>query len=58
MKGYKTLTFNVLAAAVPILEMAEIRDVLPDEWLPYYTLGVVLANLALRAMTTTPIGAK
>ena len=58
MKGYRTIAANVLFAVVPILELTEFRDVLPPDWLPWYSLGVVLANLALRYVTTTPVGSK
>ena len=58
MKGWRTVIFNVLAAIVPILELTELRAVIPAEWLPWYMLGVVLANMALRYVTTTPVGRK
>lgn len=58
MKGWRTIAFNVLAAIVPILELTELRAVIPAEWLPWYMLGVVLANMALRYVTTTPMGRK
>lgn len=58
MKGFRTITFNVLATAVPILELTEFRDVLPDVWLPWYALGVALANMYLRYITTTALGQK
>jgi len=56
MKGYRTIIANVLFAILPILELTEFRDVLPQDWLPYYALGVVLANMALRYVTSTPVG--
>jgi len=58
MKGFRTITANILFAVVPVLELTEFRDVLPSEWLPWYTLSVVLANMALRVITTTPVGTK
>lgn len=56
MKGWRTIVFNVLAAIVPVLELTELRAVIPADWLPWYMLGVVLANMALRYVTTTPVG--
>ena len=58
LKGWRTIAFNVLAAVLPILELTELRAVMPSEWLPWYTLGVVLANMALRKITTGPVGRK
>lgn len=58
MKGWRTIAFNALAAIVPILELTELRAVIPADWLPWYMLGVVLANMALRYVTTTPVGRK
>lgn len=58
MKGYRTIATNILFAVVPILELTELRDVMPNDWLPWYSLGVVLANLMLRYLTTTPMGQK
>ena len=56
MKGYRTIVANVLFAVLPILELTELRDVLPPDWLPFYALGVALANMLLRHITTTPVG--
>lgn len=57
-KGWKTVVFNVLAAAVPILELTELKGIIPSEYLPYYVLAVALGNMYLRSITTTPIGTK
>lgn len=58
MKGYRTLTVNVLSMAIPIMELTEWQDVLPQNWLPWYILGLALANVWLRAITTGPMGTK
>lgn len=58
LKGYKTVIFNVMASVIPILELTEVRDVIPAQYLHYYALGVVLANMVLRYLTTTPVGRK
>jgi membrane associated rhomboid family serine protease len=56
LKGYKTILFNLLAALVPLLELTEMRGVIPDNYLPIYMLAVAMGNLYLRTVTTTPIG--
>lgn len=56
LKGWRTFAFNALAALLPILDLAEFRAVLPEPWLPWYALGVVLGNMYLRTITTTPPG--
>lgn len=58
LKGWKTMLANALMAIIPILELAEIKAVLPPDWLPYYALGMVLVNMFLRWLTTTPVGKK
>lgn len=58
MKGYRTIIANILVAVVPILELTEWQDVMPDTWLPWFILGVAVLNLALRYVTTTPVGQK
>ena len=58
MKGFRTLAFNAVAMALPIIELTEFRDVIPDNYLPWYALTVALANIWLRSVTTTPIGTK
>lgn len=58
LKGWKTVTFNLLAAIVPILELTELRDVVPEQYLPFYALAVAMGNVYLRSITTTPMGKK
>jgi hypothetical protein len=58
LKGWRTIVANAVFAIVPVLELAEVRDVVPDDWLPWYSLFVVLANMYLRKITTTPVGKK
>lgn len=56
MKGWRTIAVNLLSTAIPIMELTEWREVLPDGWLPWYVLGLALANVWLRSITTTPVG--
>jgi len=57
-KGWKTVTFNVLAAIVPVLELTELKGAVPEEYLPFYALAVAMGNVYLRSVTTTPMGKK
>lgn len=56
MKGYRTIAVNLLSTIVPIMALTEWRDVLPKDWVPYYALGLAVANVWLRSITTTPVG--
>ena len=56
LKGYKTIMFNVLASLVPIMELTELRDVIPQDYLPLYMLVVAIGNVWLRSVTTTSVG--
>lgn len=58
LKGYKTITFNLLAAVVPLMELTELKAVVPDDYMPVYLLVVALGNVWLRSITTTPVGKK
>ena len=57
-KGWKTVAFNVLAATVPILELTELKGLVPADYLSFYALSVALGNVYLRSITTTAIGKK
>jgi hypothetical protein len=56
LKGYRTILFNLLAAVIPVIELTELRAVVPDNYLPIYVLVLAMGNLYLRSVTTTPIG--
>lgn len=56
LKGWRTWLVNAALAVLPIVELAEFRDILPDNYVKWYALGVVLVNMWLRKMTTTPLG--
>ena len=64
LKGYRTLAVNLLAALPMIadvliaLNSEGLTDLIPSDWVPLYTLGVILANVYLRTITTTPLGRK
>lgn len=64
-KGWKTVGFNVAAGIIPIasilgeiINLPEVKNVIPVEYMPIYTVAVVIINLVLRSITTTPVGKK
>ncbi len=58
MKGFKTLGFNIAAAILPILQAADLTDTLDAHGLAIYGTVLAMINIALRAMTSTPIFTK
>ena len=56
LKGYRTVLVNILMTIMPILEMSEVLDVMPDGWQSWYTILFAIINLWLRSITTTPMG--
>ena len=58
MKGWRTITVNILSTAVPFLMLTEWREVFPEAYLPFWMLFVALMNVWLRMITTTPVGRK
>ena len=58
MKGYRTLIANGLSAVIAIAEMQEWTDIIPSEYMPWFAIGLAVANIALRAITTSPVGQK
>jgi len=58
MKGWRTVAFNVLSTAVPLLSLTEWHSVIPEGWLNIWMLCVALANVYLRLITTGPVGTK
>jgi len=58
MKGYRTIIFNVLASLLPIMDLTEVHNLIPETWLPWYAIAVAIGNVYLRSITTTPVGTK
>ena len=63
LKGYRTIAFNLIAgiplaleAVFAIASLPEVLPLIPNQYLPLYSLGVVLGNMWLRSVTTTPLG--
>ncbi len=59
MKGWKTITLNVLGSILPVLEATDMTTIITDPkmW-TWYALGLTVANAVLRAFTDTPVGKK
>lgn len=58
LKGWRTWLANIVMMILPILELTEWREVLPEGYVPYYVIAVAVVNMAMRAITTTPLGKK
>jgi len=58
LKGWRTWIANSLMAIMPILQLSEVTAVMPPAWLPWYALVIVLVNMWLRKITTSPLGKK
>lgn len=64
MKGYKTLVFNALMAIIGIVHALNADAALPgadavqgvvDQFSTWFDSALVVGNIILRAITTTPI---
>lgn len=58
MKGWRTILFNVAAAILPVLQVSGTELGLSGNHLAIYAVGVNVANIVLRSITTTAIGKK
>lgn len=67
MKGWRTIIFNAVIAALAALDMLapvllnlmgmpEVQAIVPAAWRPWWVLVLALGNLWLRRVTTTPVG--
>lgn len=67
-KGWRTWIFNALALVPLLFEFAAeflitsqefgISQFLPDDWQKWYALAIIIVNMYLRKVTTTPLGKK
>ena len=55
MKGYRTLGFNIIAAILPVLQAADLTDVLGVNGMAIYGAVIAIANIGLRVVTNTTI---
>ena len=53
MKGWRTIAFNVVSGLIALAQTATGKNVIPEE---YLALAVVVGNVVLRILTTTPVG--
>lgn len=56
LKGYRTLLINALLTIMPILDMSEVLQILPEGYEAPYAIVIAVVNLWLRSITTTPMG--
>jgi len=56
MKGYRSHVVNGLAMVAAILMMPGIGDVIPPEYVKFVPLVQGAIAIAMRQMTTTPVG--
>lgn len=63
LKGYRTVLFNIIAAAPVLAEVAvqiavdpTVHAIIPPKYLPHYIAAVTIGNIILRAVTNTPLG--
>ncbi len=56
LKGFRTLSVNLVLAIMPVLEMSEMFDILPDNFEAPYAIIIALVNVYLRTITSTPVG--
>lgn len=66
-KGWRTIIVNTIALIPPTIDavlpmvaeiagLPEVQALIPADKLPYYALGLAVANIYLRAITDTPVG--
>lgn len=56
MKGWRTLILNIAVAVGGVLVAANWNDILPEKYAWSAAAIVGLVNIAMRYITTTPIG--
>jgi len=57
MRGFKTITFNILSALLPLLEASGLSSYLTDSQMILYLIGIIAGNPILRVwFTSTPVG--
>lgn len=56
MKGYRTVILMTALGLVPVLQMTEAVALVPPQYAPMYTVAVAVVAVALRVITTTPVG--
>ena len=59
----KTLIFNIVAGipilieiALPFISSPDFQNIIPEQYMDYYTFGVLFCNFILRLVTTSAVG--
>ena len=55
MKGWKTITFNVLTLVLLVLQQNEFIDVVPQAVANAIPITITIINIGLRLITTGPV---
>jgi hypothetical protein len=58
MKGWRTIGLNLAVAGFGVLEAADWTSILGNEKAGWALTAFGVANMLLRAVTTTPVGQK
>ena len=56
MKGFKTLIFGALIAALGGIQAADLANIVPEPYIGLVMGAIGLAVMGLRAITSTPVG--
>lgn len=56
LKGWRTISANVLTIAISVLEVSSVTDYLENDQALYFVAGLAIANIVLRLLTSTPVG--
>lgn len=56
LKGYRTMIVMLALGIIPVLEMTETIALIPDGYRDAYSVAVALVAMALRVITSTPVG--
>lgn len=58
LKGWRTVLVNLIAALLPLMEQFGLGEYIPDRFMVWYVLALIVLNLVLRMVTDTPVGKK
>ena len=56
MKGFKTLLFGAIIAALGTIQAVDLATVIPESWVGIVMAGIGAIVMVLRGMTDTPLG--
>ena len=55
LNGKKTMIFGMATMLLPILEMREVTNIIPDEYTNVYMIGIAVVTMLLRIATNSKI---